>query len=104
MGTGLGYTIAQADPNTQALWAKSVERLTGRESFPNDRASFFFRPVELLGIATGVAACPNVSSGVKTWLRNTLEAGESKIDRADCWTFCISSFSAAMHGVTWASS
>lgn len=97
----IGYTISDADARTQELWAKSVERLTTRETFPNDRASFFYRPIELLGIARGIAGCPAVSSGTKSWLQTVLKTGEQKLGQVDYWSFQISSYAAYLHSVQW---
>ena len=99
-----GYTISGADARIQELWAKSVERLATRETFPNDRASFFYRPIELLGIARGIAACQAVSSASRTWFKAVLKTGEQKLADADCWSLHISSYAASLHNVHWRSS
>ena len=100
---GIGYTISDGDARTQELWAKSVERLTTRETFPNDRASFFYRPIELLGIARGIAGCRTVSSAATTWFQTVLKTGEQKLGEADYWSFQISSYAASLHNIQWRS-
>lgn len=51
----LGYQIASGEWSAADLWPSARERLTSRE-IPADRECFFFRPLELLGVALGVAA------------------------------------------------
>jgi hypothetical protein len=97
----IGFTVSEADAKTQELWAKSVERLTTRETFPNDRASFFYRPIELLGIARGIAGCQSVSPAVRSWFQTVLKAGEQKLGVADHWSFQLASYSAFLHDVQW---
>lgn len=97
----LGYSVAEADAPTRDLWAKSVERLTSRDTFPNDRNSFFYRPIELLGIAQGIAGCQTISAAVKSWFQNILKAGEAKLGEVDYWSFQLASYSAFLHDVQW---
>jgi DpnII restriction endonuclease len=97
----IGYRVTDAGAQTQELWAKSVERLTTRETFPNDRASFFYRPIELLGIARGIAGCQPVSAAVKSWFQAILKTGEHKLGAGDYWSFQLASYSAFLHNVQW---
>ena len=97
----VGFGVSNADTKSQELWAKSVERLTTRETFPNDRVSFFYRPIELLGIAYGVSGCPHLSPAVKKWFKTTLQIGEQKMGDTDYWSFEISRYSAFLHNIPW---
>jgi len=98
-----GYVIAEADAATQQQWAKSLERLSGRDLFPADRASFFFRPVELLGISLGTAKCPSVGERLKRWLQTGLASGEQRIGEPDFWSFHLSAYAGFLQGVFWKS-
>jgi len=70
-----GYLIGQTSAATQADWIVAFERLMGREIFPSDRNSFIHIPVELLGIAFGVAACPTAKDDHRTWLAGAIQRG-----------------------------
>jgi len=97
----VGFGVSTADGKSQELWAKSAERLATRETFPNDRATFFFRPIELLGIAFGISGCPSVSASVRAWFRTTLQSGERRLGATDYWSFDLSRYSAFLHNVQW---
>jgi hypothetical protein len=51
-----GFTAAKADTNLRNDWIEGLDHLKGREIFPADRQSFIFNPVEVLGIANGIAS------------------------------------------------
>lgn len=70
-----GYLIRETNPATQADWITAFERLMGREIFPSDRNSFIHIPIELLGIAFGVAACPGAKGDHRTWLAGAIQRG-----------------------------
>jgi hypothetical protein len=65
LGCGQGASIRSA-------WLAAADRLSGREAFPSDRQSFAYRPLELLGIALGVAACAGEKPGLVSWLKRVL--------------------------------
>jgi REase_DpnII-MboI len=75
---GFALTIDAAEPRRRR-WGESALRLTERDPFPPDRASFFYRPVELLGIALGARACADAEPGISRWLSQTIEAGRAKL-------------------------
>jgi hypothetical protein len=69
-----GYVLDVADSATIALWIEAVEHLRGREIYPADRQSFIFNPVEILGVAAGIAL-PSVPHEHQEWLANTILRG-----------------------------
>lgn len=75
---GFALTIDTTEPRRRR-WADSALRLTRRDPFPPDRASFFYRPVELLGIALGARACADEQPDISTWLRQTIQTGRAKL-------------------------
>jgi hypothetical protein len=75
-------------------WADSATRLTERDPFPPDRASFFYRPVELLGIALGARVCAEKHPEISRWLSDTIRDGASKLDDG-VWTRGITALAAA---------
>jgi hypothetical protein len=77
----LGYEIAAGrvvDAKVLEAWANGFSRLSEREVFLQDRNSFFYRPIELLGISLGAKHCPNISSETSNWLREIFIQGEDK--------------------------
>ena len=69
-----GYVLDFADSATVALWIEAIEHLRGREIYPADRQSFIFNPVEILGVAAGIAL-PSVPREHQEWLANTILRG-----------------------------
>lgn len=85
-----GYLLAQGAPqwlegdDLVGTWAAAAERLSGRDALPTDRQSFFFRPVELLGLALGAAFVEASHPQPVRWLRRLIEEGSDRTDR-DPW-------------------
>ncbi len=89
------------DESLKVEWLQAFGRLCNRDPFPPDRASFFFRPVELMGICLGsnrVAA----TDTQKDWVKKVLTDGESKVS-SDFFTAAIARCAAVECGVTWSS-
>jgi hypothetical protein len=100
----IGYGLAcnrQFSETFLESWANGVSRLSGRDTFPSDRASFFYRPVELLGIVLGVSCYYSNQSKESKWLQETLVKGEIRLAQSDLWTFLISSYAASILSVNW---
>jgi hypothetical protein len=70
-----GYVMARADSKTQIEWAQAFDRLMGRDIFPSDRNSFVYSPLELIGVALGVAACVAATDVQRAWLVSTIQRG-----------------------------
>jgi REase_DpnII-MboI len=99
-----GFLLAMGfrrDAGFDEVWAQGLERLSERKPFPSDRASFFFRPVELLGITVGTASGNNVRAKEVEWLEKVLAEGESRVDVTDLWTFLITACAAASLSCAW---
>ncbi|MGL4621905.1 MAG: hypothetical protein ACRCZS_23070, partial [Chroococcidiopsis sp.] len=100
----IGYELACGRSFGESLltaWANGLTRLSSREAFPSDRASFFYRPVELLGISLGASFCPKVCPKNLHWLQNVLVEGEQKLVKNEFWTFLLSSYAAQILSVSW---
>jgi hypothetical protein len=80
--------VALSNRVTPPGWAAGFSRLTGRNPYPTDRHAFTFRPVELLGVALGVAYTPALPHSDKKWLINVLTEAPKKC-AGDCWTRCL---------------
>jgi hypothetical protein len=52
-----------------AQWARKFKRLSQKQAFPIDRESYFYRPLDLLGICIGAQTCPAVSDAERHGLR-----------------------------------
>jgi len=78
----LGYRLATEPPSVDTSinpWRAGAARLSERSTFPLDRMSFFFRPVELLGLAVGAAAISDHDPSIKQWLAHQVSAGGEKL-------------------------
>ena len=79
-----GYLLAAADEPDEgaaATWISGIARLSTRDPLPGDRASFFFRPVELLGLALGAAAVTRHDTEPRRWLRQVIKDGGPRLGR-----------------------
>ena len=77
-----GYLLATTqDPDEDLVdrWTAAATRLSGRDPLPGDRASFFFRPIELLGLALAAVAIADRDPGPRQWLRHVLREGASRL-------------------------
>jgi hypothetical protein len=74
-----GFRMAEGNVDLVEPWSQGMKRLAQREPFPADRQSFFFRPVELLGVATGAAAVRDLTPEFATWIAELLSRGEERI-------------------------
>jgi REase_DpnII-MboI len=58
---------------TSEEWAAAFQRLSKRDAFPSDRASFAYRPLEVVGIALGMASSGNLDSASRDWFKGVLD-------------------------------
>jgi hypothetical protein len=70
-----GYVIDIAEEATSALWIDAVKHLRGRDIYPADRQSFIFNPVEILGVAVGLAGPSLETDDHREWFANTIIRG-----------------------------
>ncbi len=97
-----GYLLsAHNGPDSGPIeeWSAAAARLRGRDPLPGDRASFFFRPAELLGLALGAAAVAGRDPEPLTWLRDVLSRGRSRLS-SDTWSVALNTMAAAALGDT----
>lgn len=100
----VGYELASGRSFSESFlkaWANGLTRLSSREAFPSDRASFFYRPVELLGISLGASLCPEVRPEDLRWLQNVLAEGEQKLAKSEAWTLLLGIYAAQILSVSW---
>jgi len=98
-----GYllTAREADQQFQAAWSAGLARLAARQAFPRDRESFFYRPLELLGICLGLAASTGVNSDHRSWLADVVQNGPDHLKQADLWTHLLCAYAAQALGLAW---
>src|SRR5438876_5299769 len=97
------YVLAErgADHELQAEWAAGLGRLTTRQAFPHDRESFFYRPLELLGICLGLSTSKAVTPEHRRWLIDVVKQGPNRTTEADPWTQLLRARAAYALGVCW---
>jgi len=66
-------------------WLEGIGRLMPRDAVPADRNSFFFRPVELLGIAIGARAVHAVETEPINWLRALINTNTALLPTNGTW-------------------
>jgi hypothetical protein len=60
-------------------WARYFRRLSQRQACPIDRESYFYRPLDLLGICIGAKLCPVLTAHDRQWLQEILRQGEKRL-------------------------
>ena len=103
----VGYGLAcnrKLDESLIEIWVSGLIRLSSKDAFPLDRASFFYRPTELLGIVLGVDYYYKTQPDKQNWLKQVLLEGEKKSKNDDLWTFLLKAFAANILSVEWKSS
>jgi len=104
MLAAVGYHFSicnQQSAEMHEQWADGFSRLVSRNAFPVDRESFFFRPIELLGISRGVACCTQVSPQDIARLQQIVREGESRADMRNLWAFSIGALAARSISHEW---
>ena len=87
-------------PEYDAQWATHFRRLSQRQAFPIDRESFFYRPLDLLGISIGARHCPAVSIEDRRWLLDVIQQGSKKLPRHSR-AYYLGTVAAWFLGITW---
>lgn len=81
-------------------FAKHFRRLAQKQAFPLDRESYFFRPLDLLGICIGATTCPSITPADRQWLQKVLRDGEQRLTPSTRAHY-IGAVAAAHVGVHW---
>jgi hypothetical protein len=92
-----GYLIGDLGSDGAARWRDGAARLMQRDPFPADRASFFFRPLELYGLARGALV---IDHELTDWLREVFVQGNSRVG-GDLWHRALAGMTATELGVSW---
>ncbi len=69
----------QRDSQYDQEWARHFTRLAQRQAFPIDRESYFYRPLDLLGICIGAQSCPALGDSDRQWLKAILNDSAGRL-------------------------
>ena len=99
----IGYRLSNSQMEEEAIghWMDGVRRLMTRDPIPADRNSFFFRPVEFLGIAAGAKALAVKDEEPVHWLRGLLEAHMNLLPQSSIWNIALEALAAQTLGLDW---
>lgn|GEM_PF-1421327 len=67
-------------------WLDGMQRLMSRDAVPADRNSFFFRPLELLGLVVGSCAAEAADGSVLRWIRETMDVYAGRMSLSTPWS------------------
>lgn len=81
-------------------WARHFRRLAQRQAFPIDRESYFYRPLDLLGICVGARHCPALTDHDRQWLQQILGDGAMRLPE-HARSHYLGAVAAAQLGITW---
>jgi len=87
-------------PEYDSDWASHFERLASRNAFPVDRESYFYRPLELIGLCLGAKHCPAVGQARREWLRRILDQGQDRL-QSGTPAQLLSAYAASHLGIRW---
>jgi hypothetical protein len=91
LGSGSGDTMRDT-------WLDGIARLTKRDAFPSDHQSFTYRPIELFGIAVGLAACGKQRPELITWFVEILKRKRKDLV-GDVWATMLQTASELVTGL-----
>ena len=99
---GYQYVNPRFQRNSQydQEWARHFKRLAQRQAFPIDRESYFYRPLDLLGVCIGAQSCPAVTDSDRQWLKIVLENGATRLTEHSRAHY-LGAVAANHIGVTW---
>lgn len=81
-------------------WARHFRRLAQRQAFPLDRESYFYRPLDLLGICIGARHCPALTDVDRKWLQQVLCDGATRLPEHSRSQY-LGAIAAAQLRITW---
>lgn len=90
----------QRDSQYDQEWARHFKRLAQRQAFPIDRESYFYRPIDLLGICIGAQSCPALGDSDRRWLKAILNDSAGRLQEHSRAHY-LGAVAANQLGVTW---
>lgn len=91
--TGFLASAGTLDGDVAGTWRAGIDKVMGRDPLPDDRNSFVYRPVELLGIVAGAAALEHDEA--VDWLRTTMSQVELPTDP---WAHALTTWACRLVG------
>jgi hypothetical protein len=88
-------------PEAHDRWLDGMTRLMPRDAVPPDRNSFFFRPVELLGVAVGASAARARDPSPSGWLSDLIANHGEKLHPGSVWSTVLTTLAAREIGSAW---
>jgi hypothetical protein len=99
----MGYRLSVPGMPEEATgpWLDGMGRLMARDPVPADRNSFFFRPVELLGLAAGASTLAGKNPEPARWLNRLLDSNQDLLPQAGIWNITLGVLAARELGLAW---
>jgi REase_DpnII-MboI len=94
----VGYRLSVRHTSADATWLEGMHRLMQRDAIPADRNSFFFRPVELLGLAVGSVKVADVDDAPRSWLRDLVAKHGALLQGSGVWSAVLEVMAARQLG------
>jgi len=92
---------SRTESEDQKQLARGLSRLSKRTALRADRQSFFYRPVELVGICIGARETKDQNSEGIEWLRALLREGTDVYRNDTFWRNLLAGWGSAFVGVNW---
>ena len=92
--TGFLVAADNAGDEVQQGWRAGIDKVMGRDPLPDDRNSFVYRPVELLGIVAGAVSLQH--DDATKWLHSTMSQAESPSDK---WAHALTAWASRLVGL-----
>lgn len=97
----VGFRLPLSGSDTMELWLDGMRRLMTRDAVPADRNSFFFRPVELLGLAVGASTVAARDSASRHWLRDLVDDRGDLLPKVGLWPVVLEALAARCVEARW---
>lgn len=98
-GFFLAIKSSTLDKPASDEWAAAFQRLSRRDPFPSDRASFAYRPLEVLGIALGMANSTDIDSASRDWFKRVLGRLQNE-QPANLWNGLLNAIARCIAGLS----
>jgi len=99
--TGYRLPVPGIPEEESGPWLDGMDRLMTRDPVPADRNSFFFRPVELLGLAAGASALAGKTPEPARWLNRLLDSHRDLLPQASIWNITLAALAARELNLSW---
>lgn len=98
---GFRLPLPGTTADAAGLWLTGMRRLMTRDAVPADRQSFFYRPVELLGIAVGSHALATHDDTPLRWLQDLIQTSGHHLPSSGIRALTFHALAMGLTGVEW---